>query len=181
MKILGLDLETTGLLEGNNDKDHRIIEIAAIIYSDNKVQKWEQRIQPKRSIDAKAQEVHGISLIELSGKPTWKTIAPKIHKLLSSVDLLVAHNGDNFDFKFLRLEFERIGMSMPTTPTFDTMVNGNWATAFGKPPNLGELCFATGVEYDKSKAHAALYDVKVMMDAYFEGVKLGFFEKGECK
>lgn len=48
-------------------------------------------------------------------------------------------------------------------------------TPDGSLPNLGALCFACGVEYDKAKAHGALYDVDVMMASFFSQFDRGFF------
>lgn len=46
----------------------------------------------------------------------------------------------------------------------------------GKVPNLGELCFACGVYYDREKAHAAEYDVAVMLESFFIAHKKGFIQ-----
>ncbi|BBI61732.1 hypothetical protein HSBAA_30380 [Vreelandella sulfidaeris] len=98
--VLGFDLETTGL---SAEKGHRIIEFGCIVHdfhTGKALGKFEQRIDPKRSIDAKAQEVHGISLDELKGMPTWEEVAPKIAKLFGRVDMVIAHNGIGFDLPF---------------------------------------------------------------------------------
>lgn len=174
--ITGLDIETTGL---EQEKGHRIIEVAACLYdadTQRQVARFVKRINPERSIDPKAQAVHGISFDDLVGCPKWEDVAPKLAEIMSKSSLIVAHNGDSFDLPFIGNEFKRIGIAIPEVKCFDTMVNGRWATALGKLPNLGELCFATGVEYDPSKAHGAEYDVEVMMSAFFEGVRTGFFK-----
>lgn len=46
----------------------------------------------------------------------------------------------------------------------------------GKVPNLGELCFARGISYDREKAHAAEYDVTCMMEPFFIAHKKGFIQ-----
>jgi DNA polymerase-3 subunit epsilon len=175
----GLDIETTGL---EQEKGHRIIEAAIAFYRVNtetfaysKVGAWEQRINPQRPIDPKAQEVHGISFEELSDCPTWDMVAPKLSTLMDKAGTIVAHNGDGFDLPFITLEFIRIGCVLPEVNSIDTMLEGRWATPNGKLPNLRELCFATGIAYDPEKAHGALYDITVMMEAYFVGLKKGFF------
>ena len=68
----GLDLETTGLLESKDSQPHKIIEIALLIYdadTQKQVGSFERRFNPSRPIDAKAQEVHGISFAELAHLP----------------------------------------------------------------------------------------------------------------
>lgn len=168
MIATGLDLETTGL---SAEKGHRIIEIACTLHDYNTgkaLGKWVQRINPKRSIDAKAQAVHGISLDELKDEPVWEEVAPKLIKLLQRTDLLVAHNGDGFDLPFLLHEADRIGLELPDVATFDTMLEGRWATPDGKNPKLKELAEALGYVYDEKKAHSALYDTHLMMTCFFK-------------
>lgn len=170
---VGFDIETTGL----NVPEHRIIEIHFEFRKNYKsVFQWTQRLDPRRSISEDAYRVHGINLGALAGKPTWEDMAKTIHGLISRADVMVGHNGEDFDWPFLEREFKRVGLSIPSKPLFDTMKEGRWATPDGKNPSLGELCWATGIEYDVSAAHAADYDVRVMLDAFERGHKLGFFK-----
>lgn len=173
---IGLDIETTGLEFG----DHRIVEIYLGLWKPGTLKpvfEYEQRIDPQRSIALEAQRVHGISSGDLIGKPTWDVVGPIVHKILLKGSGYVWHNGDWFDGPFLEYELKRIGLDMPKLPTCDTMANGVWATPDGKKPNLGELCFACGIDYDPKKAHAAPYDVRdTMMPCFFQGVSWGFFQ-----
>jgi len=169
---LGLDIETTGLL----DPDHRIIELYFQGRKNGvKIFEWETRINPKRSITAEAQRVHGIDFTDLVGKPTFEDVAKTVHAIISKFDVMIAHNGIGFDWPFIEMELKRCGLVIPDKPVVDTMIEGVWATPDGKKPSLAELCFATGIDYDPSKAHAASYDVEVMLDAYDIGRKLNFF------
>lgn len=174
MLLIGLDLETTGLDWATG---HRIMELAALLYDENAVLKGQfvQRYNPQRPVDPKAQAVHGISFEMVSECPTLDRDAVKIATLLNKADVIVAHNGEDFDLPFLNHELTLLGAPTVKTPLVDTLTQGRWATPMGKIPNLGELCFATGVPYDPSKAHGAAYDVKVMMEAFFKGWKKGFF------
>lgn len=163
----GIDIETTGL---SAEKGHRVIEIACTLHDYSTgagLGKWTQRINPKRTIDAKAQAVHGISIDDLMGEPIWEDVAPKLIKIMSRVDLLVAHNGDGFDFPFIIHELDRIGIEIPDVATFDTMTGCYWATPDGKPPSLRELAHSLGYIYDEKKAHGALYDTALMMQCFF--------------
>lgn len=171
--VAGIDLESTGLLS----PDHRIIEYYIGLYKGTtKIFEYNQRIDPQRSIAADAQRVHGISASDLIGKPTWNEVAATIAAVLSKADYFVWHNGDDFDGPFTKMELQRLGLSMPERPAVDTMQAGVWATPDGKKPRLGELAFACGVDYDPSKAHAASYDVDIMMQSYFRGLEWGFFQ-----
>ena len=172
MKLIGLDTETTGL----NAQDHRIIEIALMRY-DSETQLLEDslvlRIHPQRSIDPKAQAVHGISINDLKDCPTFKEVARDITRFIKTGDLLIAHNL-GFDVEFLVEELLRAEVDVPQIDGFDTL-DARWATPLGKKPSLKELCFALDVPYDVSLAHAATYDVDVMMQCFFKAVERGFF------
>ncbi len=174
--IAGLDWETTG----KNEPDHRIIEAYIGLYrSGKKIWEFEQRIDPQRSIAADAQRVHGISATDLIGMPTWETVAPRINAILQRADIIVAHNGLDFDKPFGEREMQRVGLTLTEKPWVDTMIDGVWACSDGKKPRLGELAFACGVDYDPSKAHSAAYDVDIMMDCLYRGMDWGFFSLPE--
>jgi DNA polymerase-3 subunit epsilon len=175
MRIIGLDTETTGL---EQEKGHRIIEIALLTYdldTQTLVDKYVQRIDPERSIDPGAQAAHGISYAELVGQPKWEDVAQDIADRIGTADLLIAHNM-GFDGPFIAGEMNRIGVNVPDIHSLCTMENARWACPDGKLPRLGELCFALGVPYDPSAAHAAEYDVEVMMKAFFQGLDRGFYQ-----
>lgn len=178
MIIGGTDLETTGFLE----PEHRIIEVCISRYdfdpatfTAKHLDTWTQRIDPKRSIDKKAQDVHKITANDLIGKPTWDVVGPDAAKRLDTCDVVVGHNFLEFDAPFLIQEWERIKCPLPDFIPFDTMQDGRWATPMGTVPNLGALCFACGVPYDHATAHAADYDVGVMMECFFFGLRRGVF------
>jgi DNA polymerase-3 subunit epsilon len=174
------DTETTGLKQ---EDGHRIIEVALSVWAfDTSTgakrqlsRPYIQRINPERAIDPGAEAVHKISLAMLRGKPKWDAVAPIISKILSKTDIFVAHNAA-FDAPFLALELLRAKQPMPTFDVFCTMDNGRKATGLGKVPNLGELAYACGIDYDPDAAHSALYDTEVLVSCYWEGVRLGLFK-----
>lgn len=169
------DSETTGLVQADG---HRLIEIASHIYdmgSRQRVGKWVQRINPERGIDPEAEAIHKIKFEDLVNEPTWDKIAPKLSKLLESCRYIVAHNGVGFDFPFVIRELVRVGQPVPKIIAIDTMLQGRWATPDGALPNLKALCFACGVPYDTTQAHAADYDVEVLAACFFSQLDRGFF------
>jgi DNA polymerase-3 subunit epsilon len=173
-KILGLDTETTGLDPHTGDK---IIEVALLTYdadSHELIDSYITRIDPERSINPKAQEVHGIRYEELVGCPKFNDVAHEIVARNKDADLMVAHNLE-FDAGFLVVQLAAAGVAMPNIAVFDTMKEARWATHNGKYPRLQELCFSLGVEYDTSAAHAATYDVDVMMQCLWKGAERGFY------
>lgn len=178
--VTGIDIETTGLKQ---EKGDRIIEINCQLYDlatrERKIN-WTKRISPEgKAIAPAAAAVHGISATDLVGCPPWKDVAPSVQGILKKSDLVVAHNGDSFDLPFIAGELDRIGLDVPDVESFDTMLQGRWATGQGKPPSLEELAWACDEEYDHSKAHAADYDVAVMMACFWKGVEWGFFKLPE--
>lgn len=181
--LAGLDIETTGI---SVEDGHKIVEIAMIIYDFSPVTgdhlrkgAFTQRINPMRSIDPGAQTVHGISFDDVSACPTWEEVAPKIVKIMQTTKVAVAHNGDSFDLPFITSELIRVKLPVPNIKTVDTCTASRWATPNGKVPSLEELCFATETDYDRTKAHAALYDVERMMECFFKAYKAGFIKLPE--
>jgi DNA polymerase-3 subunit epsilon len=177
MLICGFDCETTGLLDKDGTPgDQRIIEVCAQLWTLDGERKlnFVQRIDPQRSITAASQAVHGITSADLIGKPLWDDVAPKLHAVFRKAGLIVAHNAEGFDKPFVNGEFKRVGFP-PVFPWFDTMLEGRWATPTGAVPSLEKLCWAVGVDYDPAAAHAASYDVSVMMEAFIKGVRWGWF------
>ena len=175
MIITGFDCETTGI----KPDEHRFIEVCCHMWhleSRTRRIAFVRRINPQRSILAEAERVHGINNSDVAGCPTFDHFAPLIQKIAANTDLWVAHNGIDFDMPFLDAEMRRAGLALPKRPCFDTMVDGRWATPMGKVPNLGELCFACGVDYYPSAAHAADYDVEVMMESFFKGLDWGWYK-----
>lgn len=173
-RINFLDTETTGL----NEPDERIVEYCANIWdldTREKIKVFNWRINPQRKIGAKAQKVHGISNADVENEPTYDQRAPLIKSTIEPMFMCVAHNGDHFDFPFIRREQQRVGQFTKFPLTFDTMTQARWATPYGKNPRLGELCMALDVPYDPSAAHAAEYDTDVMAAAFFKALDLGWF------
>lgn len=175
--ITGFDTETTSV---DPDKGDRIIEINMQLwrFEDRKrLINWTQRFtNAGQPIHKKAFAVHGISEADLVGKPKFEAHVPRIQQIMAKSAAMVAHNAE-FDVKFLVAELLRAGSKPPASlPIFDTMAEGMFASYDTKPPSLEELCWALGVEYDRAKAHAADYDVDVLMQAFFNGVDRGYFD-----
>lgn len=174
------DIETTGISQADG---HKIIEVALSCWGYNTVtgekrklgKPYIQRINPGRAIDPGAEAVHKISLAMLRGKPNWKTVAPIVAKILDKTDIFIAHNVQ-FDAPFLALELIDAGCGMPSFDTYCTMDQGRKATGMGKVPNLGELAYACGIEYDADEAHSALYDTEVLEQCYWTGVDRNLFK-----
>ena len=169
--IIGLDLETTGLNVGTD----RIIELCFGLYNDSYelMKNITMRFNPRRPIDPKAQAVHHISNNDVLKCPFFEDKAAVLNAILNKAQLIVIHNA-RFDAPFLRFELENCGQVAPAIPVYDTMAESRWATPDGKWPKLGELCFACGVDYNATEAHAAEYDVNKMMECFKKTQELGY-------
>ena len=176
MKIaVGIDIETTGL---DVYSGHKIIEIALVFYdleTGEKIKEFSMRFNPRRSIDAKAQAVHKISLEMLADAPLFEDKAAMIARAMASADIYVAHNGERFDIPFITKQMSDCGVVLEQKPLIDTM-DARWACETGKVPRLQELATAMGFVYDEEKAHGALYDTDLLMQCFIKARKLyGFF------
>jgi DNA polymerase-3 subunit epsilon len=175
MLVAGLDLETTGV---DFEKGDRITEIAFDIIS-TKTQKrkhYVRRVNPERNVSARAQQITGLSWDMLKGEPVWKEVSSDVDKLLSKIDVLVAHNGESFDFPFLFHEQAREGYPPPTKiQLVDTMTGARSATPDGKLPSLEELAWCFGFDYNTQEAHSALYDARLALECYLKGKDKGLY------
>ncbi|EPE3230949.1 3'-5' exonuclease, partial [Cronobacter sakazakii] len=98
----GIDIESTGL---DFTSGHKIIEIAITRYdldTQTHIDSLEMRFNPRRSIDPKAQAVHGISLEALAAEPLLSDHAKEIAAYMGACSVWVAHNGEAFDIPFIR-------------------------------------------------------------------------------
>jgi DNA polymerase-3 subunit epsilon len=174
MLVCGVDIETTGIEQAQG---HRIVEICMQTYDlDTRacLDNFVQRVHPARSIQPRAQEIHGISIEDLVGCPGWGEVAPVVLKKLENCALMIAHN-IAFDGPFIAMELLRLKYDIPDIESYCTMTNARWATPTGKSPSLGELCFSLGVAYNPACAHSAQYDVERTMSCWFAGLDRGFF------
>lgn len=172
----GLDTETTGF----DPKEHRFVELYLGIYeAEVKMDEFHTLVDPQRSIPIEASRVHGFFASNLIGAPTFEDVADDFVKALNRCDVLVAHNGLEFDLPFINAQLQHSGRPPINKPMIDTMLGGRAATPNGSVPSLGNLAFGMNVRYDPGKAHKADYDVDVMMKCFFRGLKWGMFELPE--
>lgn len=169
--IGGFDFEATGV-DPNED---RIVEVAIkLMELETGAEKLSFRrlINPGCHIPAGSVAIHGITDADVVGAPRFEAVASGFVSLTQKVQVLAAHNGRYYDLPLLRAELKRAGHdvdALALPPLYDTMLEARWATFDGKVPSLGEFCYALDVDYDTSKAHAALYDVTVMLQAIRSG------------
>lgn len=151
-KFAVFDVETTGLFPEQHD---RIVEIAIVHLGEQFAiaQEWTSVVNPNR--DLGPTHVHRITGRMAKGAPAFREVADDvIHHLKGRT--LIAHNA-SFDIRFLRSEFDRLGMQLPSLPAIDTMQLAEGAS-------LHEACIAYDVaEYD---AHTALGDTRATAELF---------------
>jgi len=148
------DLETTGL---RPDRD-RIVEIAG--YDPTTDRTFSSLVQPNMPIPGESQKVHGISDEMVATAPTFPELVEQWNEFCSGEVILIAHNGDNFDMRFLAAEYKRAGATLPTWKTIDTL---KWSRRYRPDLPKHQLQFLREVYgIPENQAHRALDDVKTL-------------------
>ena len=161
-----LDTETTGL---ETNQGHRIIEIGCVELIDRKLthNHFHQYINPDRSIDEGAFEVHGISNEFLADKPRFDQIKDTFLDFIRDSELII-HNAA-FDVGFIEHEF---GLTGDQTFKIDRVctVLDTLTLARQKHPgqknSLDALCRRYEVDNSHRDLHGALLDAEILADVY---------------
>lgn len=166
MKIIFLDTETTGFASSGDD---RIVEIAAIAYSDlslvpsNKGETFHQYLNPQRDMPWQAQEVHGLSEAFLADKPIFADIADNLIDFIYG-NQLIMHNA-RFDAGFLNAELQRL-----RKPPLDEIVGRiDCSIVWSRNHNPGlsshkldALCRHYRIDLSERDYHGALIDARLL-------------------
>jgi len=159
MRQIVLDTETTGLEPGLG---HRIIEIGCVELLNRRPtgRTFHHYLNPDRDIDKGAQEVHGISLEQLQGKPRFADVADELMAFISGAELVI-HNAA-FDTAFLDAELKRHAISVPAF---------NGRTIHVECRVLDTLALARQMHPGQRnnlhrELHGALLDARILADVY---------------
>ena len=112
------DTETTGI----SPETERIVEIAA--YDPVQGKEFVELVNPGKPIPPQASAVHKITDEMVADSPSFKEVAPKFVDFCQGEVVLIAHNNDAFDIHFLRKEFDRNELEMPSWKFADSL---KWA------------------------------------------------------
>ncbi|OGO91943.1 MAG: DNA polymerase III subunit epsilon [Coxiella sp. RIFCSPHIGHO2_12_FULL_42_15] len=166
MRNIILDTETTGL---DPKQGHRIIEIGCVEMIDRRLtgNNLHFYINPERSIDSGARQVHGITEQFLQDKPTFSQIALQLMDYLRGGELII-HNAP-FDVGFLDHEFKLLGKPFQPLLQICTVID-TLALARRKHPgqqnSLDALCRRYHVDNSNRALHGALLDAELLAHVY---------------
>ena len=152
------DTETTGI---SPDRD-RVIEIAA--YDSVNDRSFVRLINPGCRIPAEATAIHKISNEMVADAPSFALVAEEFVQFCSGDVILIAHNNDAFDLHFLRNEFERNQLQMPSWRFLDSL---KWARRYRPDLPRHTLQFLREMYgIVANNAHRALDDVLVLYQIF---------------
>jgi DNA polymerase-3 subunit epsilon len=166
MRQIVLDTETTGL---EPEQGHRIIEIGCVELAGRRLtgNRFHQYLQPDRTIDEAAVEVHGITNAFLSDKPRFGDIAADLSAFLRGAEVII-HNAA-FDVGFLNHELARW---QDTSPRVEDLCSVTDTLAMAKRLHPGQrnsldaLCKRYGIDNSSRELHGALLDAEILADVY---------------
>lgn len=166
MRQIILDTETTGL---EPSQGHRIIEIGCVELVDRRKtgNTFHYYLQPDRSIDPGAVEVHGITDEQLAGKPRFRDIVDEFMEFVRSAELVI-HNAA-FDTGFLNHELSLLGAERGViTDICSIACTLQLARSMhpGQKNNLDSLCKRYNVDNSQRTHHGALLDAEILADVY---------------
>jgi DNA polymerase III subunit epsilon len=162
LRAIFYDTETTGI---KADRD-RIIEIAA--YDPLNDVSFEQLVNPGSPIPPEASAIHHITDEMVANAPPFSEVAHAFCKFCEGDVVLIAHNNDAFDYHFLRNEYGRSNVPMPSWKFFDTL---KWARRYRSDLPRHTLQFLREIYgIEANNAHRALDDVIVLHKVYMNMV-----------
>ena len=166
MRQIVLDTETTGLEPSDG---HRIIEIGCVELVDRQLtgNTYHQYINPDRTIDAGAVEVHGITNESLADKPRFADVADEFLEFIRDSELVI-HNAP-FDVGFINHELslleESAGVVTDYCMVLDTLTLARRMHP-GQRNNLDALCRRYEIDNSRRELHGALLDAEILADVY---------------
>ena len=146
LRVLGLDLETTGF----NPREDRVVQFALVgSDSDGSHLNLNSLVDPGCRIPSESSKVHGIFNDDVRGAGSFEEHVDSMSNLMDGA-VIVGHNVLAFDWRFVEMECIRIGREAPVPLAIvDTLV---LARSFDVPgrPNRGMLCKRFGIGLERS-------------------------------
>ncbi len=166
MRQVVLDTETTGL---SWERGHRVVEIGCIELIERRPtgRHFQRYLNPRRELEAKAQEITGLTLEFLSDKPLFEQVAEEFLAFIRGAELII-HNAD-FDVGFLDNELSMLGVQMGRIRDHASVLDtiGIARDRFpGQRISLAALCRRLGVDNQHRTLHGALLDAELLTQVY---------------
>lgn len=161
-----LDTETTGMpvTEG-----HRLVEIGAVEMIGRRMtgQTFHCYLNPERTVDEGAFNVHGLSNAFLADKPRFADVVDDFLAFIEGAELII-HNAE-FDVGFIDAELARLANGGRLADVAAT-VTDSLAIARKKHPgqrnSLDALCRRYSIDNSARTLHGALLDAEILADVY---------------
>jgi DNA polymerase III epsilon subunit family exonuclease len=154
-----IDIETTG----RDVTTTEVIEIAAVRVRDGVlVDEYSTLVKPRTAIEPGATATHGITESDVADASSFEEIWPAFREFCGR-DVLVAHNGNQFDFPVIRrMARERSLAGAAELTTYDTLpLARELRTGSGK---LEDLARSFGI--DPGQSHRALDDTRALASVF---------------
>ncbi|HIJ25374.1 MAG: DNA polymerase III subunit epsilon [Gammaproteobacteria bacterium] len=166
MRQVILDTETTGL---EPKQGHRIIEIGCVEMVNRRLTNnhYHQYIQPERTVDQGAIEVHGITNKYLADKPLFGTIVDEFLDYVRGAELVI-HNAP-FDVGFINHELNLLQKGYAPIEEICTITDSLQMARKqypGQKNNLDALCRRLDIDNTQRSLHGALLDSEILAEVY---------------
>lgn len=149
------DLETTGISSYNDE----VIEISAVKARKGKVvEEFSELVNPQRTIPFAASRVNNITDDMVSDAPFFDEVLRHFLEFVGE-DVLVGHNIQSFDMKFIYRDCERYFHQLITNDYVDTLILAKRCFPEWRHRRLGDLADYYGIS--TQGAHRALADCRM--------------------
>lgn len=154
-----VDIETTG----RDTATAQVVEIAAVrVRSGKVVEEFVTLVKPRVAIEPGATATHGISEAEVATAPHFEEIWERFRQFCGK-DVLVAHNGNQFDFPIIRRQVADLDLQgVEQFTTYDTLPLAR--ELFEGSAKLEDLAKILGV--DAGQSHRALDDTRALAHVF---------------
>lgn len=150
-RVLGFDLETTGLQR----KNHRIIQFALVgSDADGSSIHFESLVNPQRRIPSDSVRVHGIRDSDVRHSAVFGDHIETLNGLFEG-SVVVGHNVKAFDWPFMGNEYLRFGQTLPEPAAIIDTLQVARRLKLPRPHGLGYLCERYGVKLENAHDAAA--------------------------
>lgn len=158
-RTIYFDLETTG----RDPHADRIVEIAA--YDVVNKTSFQRLVNPGMRIPSEASRINGITDEMVKNAPSFAIAGKEFLDFTSGEVMLVAHNGELFDWPFLQSEFKR--HSIPVITDWILVDSLKWARKFRRDlPRHALQYLREQFGIAENNAHRALDDVMILYKVF---------------